>query len=245
MGLYVYAVANSFDGAPPSMQGILERPIFQVDGGPVSAIVSECPLTTVRAERKHLAAAQRVVAALNAEYDLLPMAFGAITKSEADLRNFLSCQRDVLVGQLQRVRGAVEMGVRITLQTEDPIAYLVSQTPELQTARDRIFVGRRPPSHESKLRLGQMVDESLRRYRETRAEGVMSRLGPSCIELISLPVRGEREVANIAALVARGALGDFEAAVHESAGEIDEDVSFNIGGPFPPHNFVQLEPRNG
>ncbi len=71
----------------------------------------------------------------------------------------------------------------------------------------------------------------------------MSRLGSSCIELMSLPVRGEREVANIAALVARSALGDFEAAVHESAGEIDDDISFNIGGPFPPHNFVQLEPR--
>ncbi|ARN82431.1 GvpL/GvpF family gas vesicle protein [Methylocystis bryophila] len=245
MGLYVYAVANSLDEGPLSVQGILERPVFQVESGPVSAIVSDCPLSAIRAERKHLAAAQRVVATINAERDILPMAFGAITKSETDLRNFLSRQRDVLIGQLQRVRGAVEMSVRITLQTEDPIAYLVSRTPELRAARDRTFAGRRPPSHEAMLRLGQMVDETFRRYRESRAAEVMSGLGPSSVELLSMPVRGEREVANIAALVTRGSLGGFEAAVHEVAGQIDDDVSFNIGGPFPPHNFVQLEPRKG
>ncbi len=245
MGLYVYAVTNALEGALPAMQGILERPVFQIESGTVSAIVSECPLTSIRAERKHLAAAQRVVAALNAERDLLPMSFGAITKSEADLRNFLSRQRDVLLRQLQRVHGAIEMCVRLTFETDDPIAWLVARTPELQAARERTFVGHRPPSHEAKLRLGKVVDETLRRYRETRASGVIYRLGPSCIELVSLPVRGEREVANIAALVPRSALSDFEAAVQETADQIDEDLSFNIGGPFPPHNFVQIEPGNG
>lgn len=243
MGLYVYAVASSDAGEAPPLQGILDRPTFRVDAGPVSAFVSECPLKTLWAERKHIAAAHRVLSALSAKFDLLPMAFGTITKSESDLRQFLDGRRDLLTEQLQRVSGAVEMGVRLSFETDDPLTYLVARTPELQDARNRTFSGRRPPSHEAKLRLGQLVDETLRRYRETHTQRVMSMLDASCIELISLPVRGEREIANIAALVLRASVDDFEAAVHASAKQLDEDVAFNIAGPWPPHNFVQLEPR--
>ena len=64
----------------------------------------------MRAERQHIAATQRVLAALSAKFDLLPMTFGTVTKSEDDLRRFLDDNREVLSSQLQRVSGAVEMG---------------------------------------------------------------------------------------------------------------------------------------
>jgi hypothetical protein len=128
----------------------------------------------------------------------------------------------------------------LNLGASDPIAYLVDRTPALQSARDRIFHGRRPPSNDSKLRLGQMFEDALRLYREGQTARVMAMIGSSCAEVIALPVRGEREIANLAALVPRAGLDRFEAAVHASAAQIDEDIAFNIGGPWPPHNFVQF-----
>lgn len=244
MGLYVYAVGRSGEGELPPLQGIFDRPVYRFDAGSLCAVVSESLECGLRAERKHIAATQRVLAALNAEFDLLPMAFGTLTKSKDDLRRFLDDHRDSLSAQLERISGAIEMSLRLNLEASDPIAYLVERVPALQAARERIFNGRRPPSNDNKLRLGQMFEDALRQYREAHTERVMAVVGASCAEVVSLPVRSDREIANLAALVSRSGLDRFEAAVHASAAEIDEDIAFNIGGPWPPHNFVQFDPRD-
>jgi len=242
MGLYVYAVGSSGADELPPLRGVLDQPAYRLEAGSLCAVVSECPIGTVRAERRHIAATQRVLAGLNARFDLLPMAFGTVTKSEADLRSFLAEHHDVLTAQLQRVSGAVEMSLRLSLDVPDPIAYLVERTPALQAARERTFHRRKQPSYDDRIRLGQMFDEALRRYREAHTAQVVTVIGASCAEVIALPVHEEKEIANLAALVSRSGLDQFESAVHASAAQIDEDIAFSIGGPWPPHNFVQFDP---
>lgn len=241
MGLYVYAVGKAREGELPPLQGVLDRPTYRFEAEPLCAVVSECPLDNVRAERKHIAATQRVLAALNAKFDLLPMAFGTVTKSEDDLRRFLDDNRDTLTSQLQRVSGTVEMGLRLSLEVPDPIAYIVERTPALKAARDRTFRNRRTPSYDDRIRLGQLVDAAFTKYREALTAQVLAVIGESCAEIIALPVREEKQIANLAALVARGGLDQFEAAVNSSAAQIDDDIAFNISGPWPPHNFVQFD----
>ncbi len=240
MGLYVYAVGNAIDEDLPSLQGVLDRPAYRLVADSLCAIVSECPLSNVRAERKHIAATQRVLAALNAKFDLLPMTFGTVTKSEDDLRRFLNGNQEALSSQLQRVTGSVEMALRLSLDVPDPIAYLVERTPALRTARDRTFRARHKPSHDEKIRLGQLFDQAFTRYRESVAGQVRKLLDDACSETIELPVRDEKQIANLAILVPRAALESFEAAVDAVAAQINDDVVFNLSGPWPPHNFVQL-----
>ena len=244
MSLYVYAVGRVGGSALPPLNGILDRPVRGIDAGSLCALVSECPLALVRAERRNIAANQRVLTALNAQFDLLPMAFGTVTKSEADVRFFLNQHHEVLTAQLQRIAGAIEMSLRLTLEVADPIAYLVERTPTLQVARDRIFRGRRPPSHDDKIRLGQLCDDALRQYRDVRTARVVATVEAACAEVMTLPVREEKEIANLAALVPRTGLDQFEAAVNASAAQFDEDIAFNISGPWPPHNFVEFDSRD-
>lgn len=245
MGIYVYAVGSASVGELPALQGVLDQPAYRLDAGSVCAIVSECSLATVRAERRHIAASQRVLTALYTQNDLLPMAFGTVAESEAELRSFLDDHRDVLEGQLHRIAGAVEMSLRLGLEVADPIAYLVERTPALRAARERTFNGRRTPSYDDRIRLGQMLDEAMRNYREARTAQVLAVVGACCAEVITLPVRGEKEIANLAVLVDRSGLDQFEAAIHASAAQIDDDIAFKLGGPWPPYNFVQFDPRGG
>jgi len=244
MGLYVYAIGGSGEGEAPPLRGVFDQPAYRFDVGSLCAVVSECPVAAVRAERRHIAATQSVLAALSAQFDILPMAFGTITKSKDDLRHFLDDHHETLTAQLQRVSGAIEMSLRLSLEAADPIAYLVQRTPTLRAARERIFHGRRPPSNDDKIRLGQLFDDALHQYRDSHTAQVVAAIEASCAEVVALPVRGEREVANLAALVSRSSVDLFEAAVHASAAQIDEDIAFNVGGPWPPHNFVQFDPRD-
>lgn len=243
MGLYVYAVGSSAEGAPPPLQGVFDRPLYRIDAGALCAIVSECAAATLRAERRHMMAAQRALSALNQQLDVLPMAFGTIAKSEADVRRFIDERREVLTAQLRRVSGAVEMSLRLSLDAPDPVAYLVERTPTLRAARERIFNGRRVPSHDEKVRLGQLFNDVLLQYREARAAEVTAVVGDACVEIVQLPVRAEKEIANFAALTPRSGLELFEAAVQRAAERCDEDIAFNVSGPWPPYNFAQSVSR--
>jgi hypothetical protein len=244
MSLYVYAVGRSGEGETPPLRGVFDQPAYRLDVGPLCAIVSECSATAVRAERRHIAATQGVLAALSARFDMLPMAFGTITKSEDDIRQFLDEHQETLTAQLRRISGAIEMSLRLSLEAVDPIAYLVERTPALRAARERVFHGRRPPSHDDKIRLGQIFSDALQRYRDAYTAQVIAALEACCAEVVALPVRAEREIANLAALVARTGVEQFEAAVELSAAQIDEDIAFAVSGPWPPHNFVQLDRRD-
>jgi hypothetical protein len=243
MGIYVYAIGRSGEDEAPPLKGVFDAPVYRVEDGSLSAAVSRCPVAVVRAERRHIAATHAVLAALSARSDALPLAFGAVVASEDELHRFVDDHRETLETQLRRIAGAVEMSLRLTLEAADPVAHLVERTPALQAARERVFHGRRPPSRDDKIRLGQMFDEALRDYREARTARVVDDLRASCVEVVALPTRGEREVANLAALVSRSAVDEFETAVSASAAGVDEEIAFAIGGPWPAHNFVRFDPR--
>ena len=240
MGLYVYAVGKAGEAEIPSLQGVLDRSVYRLEAASLCAIVSECPLDNVRAERKHIAATQRVLSAVNAKFDLLPMTFGTVAKSEEILRSFLNDKFEELSSQMKRVSGSVEMALRLSLDVPDPIAYLVARTPALKAARDRTFRARHKPSYDDKIRLGQQFDQALTNYREALTVQVLATIGDSCSESIELPIRDEKQIANLAILVPRTGLEAFGAAISTAAEQIDNDVVFNLSGPWPPHNFVQL-----
>lgn len=245
MGLYVYAVCRTGDDDPPALPelpGVLDQPVYRFDAGSLCAVVSECPLETVRAERRHIAASQRIVTALSdQERDLLPMAFGTVTPSPDALRSFLTEHGERLEAQLRRIAGAVEMSLRLILDVDDPIAFLVGRTPALQAARARTFGGRRPPSHDDRIRLGQMVDAELGRYREACTAQAVAALADACAETLALPARGEKEIANLALLVPRTELARLGTAVDAAAAALDDALTVTIGGPWPPHNFIAAE----
>jgi hypothetical protein len=241
VGLYIYAIGHSGDGALPALDGILEQPVYRLASGALGAIVSDCPLDVVRAERKHLAASQRVLSTLNQEFDLLPMAFGTVAQSADALSDFLDEYAEMLDARLHDIAGTVEMSVRLHLEVPDAIAYLVECTPELKIARDRVFGRHRAPSHGERIRLGQLCDEALRRYRDAQTAQMLTLLGPCCAEIRTLPVGLEKQIANLAMLVPRDAVERFEVAVNDLAAHLPDEFSFTMGGPWPPHNFVQLE----
>ena len=68
-------------------------------------------------------------------------------------------------------------------------------------------------------------------------------LEPRCAEIVANKPRDEREVMNLACLVDRDRLKDFETGVVEAARGFNNDFAFDFNGPWPPHNFVEVELR--
>ncbi|MBI2189183.1 MAG: GvpL/GvpF family gas vesicle protein [Acidobacteria bacterium] len=238
--LYLYAIVSGLERAMLGSVGLAGGRVYAITTGRATAIVSRIS-ETLRPERRHLAAHHDVLKRLMAESDaVLPVAFGTATEGSTAVRQILSRNQKDVLHALRRLAGRVEMGLRVTWNVPNIFEYFVATHPELRAARDRFFAGGREPSQDEKIEVGRMFDRLLVEDRDRHAERVEESLASCCVEVKRLKPRQEREVVNMACLVARERQEEFERAVFKAAQGFDNGYAFDYSGPWPAHNFVEI-----
>ncbi len=238
---YVYAVITDAQGRTYGDFGIDGRKVYSIPVGRVAAVVSDVPGEKMRPERSRLAAHQEVLKKLMAETTPLPMSFGILADSPEAVRKMLSRNQHALVEQLRRVAGRVEIGLRVTWDVPNIFEYFVNTHLELRLARDRFLGGHREATQEQRIEVGRMFDRLLNEDREAYADKVEGIVAPHCMEIDRNKCRNEREVMNLACLVDREAMPQFESGVFDAAQQFDNNFAFDYNGPWAPHNFVEID----
>lgn len=238
---YLYAVTEGTPARTYGDIGIGGCEVYSLAAGQVVAIVSDLHKEKILPERSHLAAHQAVLKKLMAETTPLPMSFGILADGPEAVRKMLLRNQRPLLEQLRSVAGKVEMGLRVTWEVTNIFEYFVNTHPELRAARDRLLGGHHEPTQEQKIEVGRMFDQLLNEDREDYADQVEEILTPHCPEIVRTKCRNEREVMNLACLVARDALSQFENSVFEAAKHFDNNFAFDYNGPWAPHNFVEID----
>jgi hypothetical protein len=241
-GKYLYAIIPARPDRDYGEIGIGGARVYTIADEHVAAVVSDFAGGKIRPERRHIAAHQTVLKRLLQEESPLPISFGVIADEVKDIRRILSLNRKSFAKQLQRVQGKVEMGVRVVWDVPNIFEYFVNSHEELRLIRDQFFSGHRTPTQSDKMEIGRLFDSTLQESREKYALKVEETLKPCCAEIKNMPVRGEKDVLNLACLVERGKSGkDFEDAICEAARDFDNNYAFDFNGPWAPHNFVDVE----
>ncbi len=240
-GRYLYAfVDGAADGQSFDMPGLDGTTVYTIGDNGLTAIVSDLPNQKIRPERRRLAAHHEVLRRLMVDHTVLPVAFGVVADGPESVRRILRINHDGFIEQVERVRGRVEMGLRVTWDVANIFEYMTGLHQELRSLRDRIFRGGREPSQDDKINLGRAFDRLLNANREAHLERVTEALQSHTVEIQANPPRAEREVMNLACLVERDRRNDFEQGVLEVAKRFDNNFAFDINGPWPPHNFVDI-----
>jgi hypothetical protein len=220
--------------------GINGGVVYTIAKGGVAAVVSDLPGEKIRPERRNLAAHQQVLQRLMGTTTPLPMAFGVIAPSARTVEKILSANEQTFLEQLRRLDGRVEMGLRVAWDVPNIFEYFINTHPELKSARDSLLGRQREPTQEERIEVGRLFDRTLQDDREAYADELEGILSGHCDEIKRNKCRDEREVMNLACLVGKQALKDFEAGVFEAAQLFDNNFSFNYNGPWAPHNFVSI-----
>ncbi len=239
-GRYVYAITGAAARPAYGDIGIDGAPVYTVAQGPVVAVVSDITEKRIRPERKNLVAHHAVVKRLMEETTVLPVAFGTIAASPKSVRVILKKNSDAFVEQLDRVRGKVEMGLRVNWDVPNIFEYFVNRHRELAELRDSVLAKQRGPSQEDKIELGRRFDRLLTQDRELHTDTVMEVLAPRCVDIKQNQPREEREVMHLACLIDRDAKTGFEDGVFEAAKRFDNYFAFDFNGPWAPHHFVDV-----
>jgi hypothetical protein len=203
--------------------------IGRLPGGPVRWIVAEGLAAAVvgpQPSPPQPAEHARSLAAVHRRIDILPMQFGATVTDEATVRILLHARREELASSLDRVEGASEMGLRITL-------------PRLQGPHFGPCDGTRalsPGDYLASRRTHYALHDGLRRQAESAVAGYVEAMGGlfrDWRQLLPAPVG----VVRLAFLVDRGRLAAFGDSLesHRRARPTEPCTAF---GPWPPYSFV-------
>jgi gas vesicle protein GvpL/GvpF len=210
----------------------------------VAAVVSEYEAREkVLPLRKNLDPHHKVIREVMKTTTIIPMTFGHVANSEAEVVRALHRNRADIRAQLDRVDGKVEMSLKVKWDVDNVFEYFVATDQDLAALRDQIFGRSRAPSQAEKIQLGRVFEERLDREREEQTDLVVEEFRTLFSDVKINPPKSEKGVMDIAFLVERERLKTFEERVYQVAGTFPAQYLFDYGGPWAPFNFAELNLR--
>lgn len=229
--VYVYAVIDTPPDAIGGITGIDDQPLSVRDRDGVGIVFGDCPGGTPRPTRNNAWRHEQVAEQLMARHALLPARFGTVLADADAVAESLARNHGALVEGLRRVRGCVELGVRVMWAEGAIPGAAVPAAPPIDTpgASGRAFLAARLEQEQRRrervrraAELAGALDES---FRAVAADGTF-RVLPSAMFVMTG-----------AYLVPRGSTDEFRRRVEE-AGAAHPDARLLCTGPWAPYHFV-------
>jgi hypothetical protein len=220
--LYLYGIVRS--RALPGSVGIQGRPLRCIEADDLFAIVSEHDHLRLEEDVEWLWEHERVVEALMAQGPVLPMRVGSCLPGEGAVRATLLERRDEFDRALDRVKGAVELGVRAASQATDEPRAAVS-TPAGEAGEGTAYL------------LGRLERERGEREIAARIHPPLARLARASATRTNT---GNPGIFKAAYLVDEHRVEAFTGRVEQLEDELD-DTTIVCTGPWPPYSFAVEE----
>lgn len=239
---YVYGVTAA-GGSPLRAQGMPDgqSPVMAITVGGASAIVSRHDGQVMsgmpRAELlRRLAIHQRVIEDALASGDVLPAQFGTVLASEDEVRLLLTGWGGLVRASLARFSGLVEVEVAATWDLQRVLSQ-AADDPEVVAAKSAAAQASPEERHDQQVRVGKIVKEVLDRHRARCQQTLLAAAGPLAARVQPNALLSDELAFNVAFLVQRCAMTDFEAAICRLDEEFAGSVQLRMIGPLPPYTF--------
>jgi hypothetical protein len=234
MRLYVYCLSDE-PGAAPSegLEGVGGARVRLFESGGLSVVVSDFEGERAPITREGLRAHNRVNAHVLARVTPLPFRFGTLA-DEGRLNSYVESNARALREALARVRGRVEMSVKVRLGPDAE----VDARAEKETAAPEVRAGARGSGTAFLLakRREMMGEESLKARAEEAAARLASTVGALARESdVRLTPEGPI-VVRASHLVGRADVAEYRARLRE-AGARAGGMLLLLSGPWPPYSF--------
>lgn len=225
MKLYVYAITDMPDEPLSSALGLCEASPAAVGLRDIAAVVSPISMDEIPQTEENLWRHEQVLEALMDDRAVLPVRFGTVLADEADVERSLEHNYDEFASRLGRVRGHVEIALRVLWDGAEPEG--IASPAEFASGRDYM--------------LCRVAEEREMEERRQHAEVLADELDGGLSRLASESTRkvqpAQRMFLHAAYLVPVDAVEDFKTEVGKLS-DAHPDLRFLCTGPWPPFSFV-------
>lgn len=240
LGIYVYGVVDSASEVESiDLVGLDDARVRLVRSGEVAAAVGIVTLDRPPGRKRDLVAHSRVLDRLAATGPVLPVQFGTVLLSAADVRaELLESREDELLSMLADLSGRLQLTVRGRYNEQAVLAEVVAENAQIAQLRERTRELPDGVAHGDRVRLGELVAHALGAKREQDAAVVMDVVLPHAVAYAQRDGTGVDHLMEVAFLVEEESRGAFEDALEAVAEALHERVRLQLLGPMAPYDFV-------
>jgi hypothetical protein len=238
MSLYVYCLSDELSGAAfEGTAGVGGAPVRLLSLGRLSAVVSDAHAEPFAVTEENLLAHNRVNAAALAVSTPLPFRFGTRAAPER-LAEYAASNEAALAEALARVRGRVEMSVKLMEKTEGEEKAEGKSESEAGGGEEAAAVGR-GTAFLLKKRREVLGEEAARLHAEELAAWLAAGLAGLACESAARVSPSEAIVVRAAHLVERERVAEYRTRLRE-LGAGRPALRLLTSGPWPPYSFSDL-----
>lgn len=240
--LHVYAVVDSESFGIIPGEGHEAGDIVPASCGAFAVAVSASSACTIAPTPQNVWRHERVLERLMRDHTVLPLRFGTICRDAEALKEYVLGSADVYRNDLGRVRGKVEIALRIA----DRVASVQpgkSVAVKLDAANDHEPAGRGAAYLRARLR--RLRNDTAREGRGRQLEALLRQhLGVLLQDVLCTPRADSSAGYAVSCLVERDRVAAFSGALD---GFRAKHPQFEIActGPWAPYSFVAMAPDSG
>src|SRR5947209_13091834 len=241
-GKYVYCIIEAAEPRSFGPMGIGGRgdEVYTVHHKGLAAVVSNTPIVVYDPTRENVFAHEQVNETVMREFTVLPMAFGALFRTENDIIELIRGTYDALRDVLAKMEGKVEFGLKVNWDRDRVIAELEEQNEEIRHLKEQITSRTTGSTYFARMQLGRLIDAALSEQADAYIRDVYSVLRDTAVSSRANKPIGDKMIMNAAFLIERHREGEFDSKVNELAAKHEGKCSFKYTGPWPPYNFVHI-----
>jgi hypothetical protein len=234
--MYLYAITDRSESPVPAEPGLEGTSLLSLAYRGIAAVVSPLVTTKVPPTEDNLWRHEAVVEALMADRAVLPVRFGTVLADEAAVQNVLVAHYADFVASLDRVRGRVELGLRVLWELAD------SEWQMADSSQRPSAISHQPSATSGRAYLmARLEEERQRRAWRRRAEALVEEIYAPLARLAAESTRQvlvtPRLLLTAAYLVDRGQVAAFRREV-EALSAAYPALRFLCTGPWPAYSFV-------
>jgi len=240
LGIYVYGVVETASEVDRTdLVGLDDARVLLVASGDVAAAVGVVALERPPGRKRDLVAHSSVLDALAATGPVVPVQFGTVLLSAADVRaELLESREEDLLAMLGDLSGRQQFTVRGRYNEHAVLAEVVAEDPEVAVLRERTRDLPEGAAHGDRVRLGELVAHALEAKREQDAAVVMDAVLPHVVSCAPRDGASVDHMMEVAFLVDEDRRDAFEEALEAVAEAMHERVRLQLLGPMAPYDFV-------
>jgi hypothetical protein len=242
-GKYVYCIIECDErGRSFGPIGIGGRgdEVYTVEHGGLAAVVSDTPVIIYDPTRENALTHEHVNETVMKEFTVIPMSFGAIFRTEGDVREFIKDTSDALRDVLHKMRDKIEFGLKVNWDPEVAVKEVEEESEEIRRLKEEILSNRLASTYFARMQLGRLVEQAMAEKQDTYVREIYDHLRDCAVASRHNRPIGDKMILNAAFLVERDKQMEFDHAVQDIAHRYEGRLRFNYTGPWPPYNFVNI-----
>ncbi len=245
-GKYLYCVIKTREPQKFDILGQEGKGVYAINKGGLAVTVSDTSKEEYSFIKEHLTCHQKVIEEVMKEgYDVLPVRFGTVAKSEADIKEkILKAKRKELLATFPVVEGRVELGLRAFWKDMSGVFQeIIAENREIQRAKEN---AQENPNQFKVAAVGELVQKVLDTKREREAQKILGHLKKLAVDFKERELLRHREImkdsmiCSSAFLVPKKNEEEFDKKVEALIEEYNKRIKFIYMGPIPAFNFVEL-----